>query len=221
MIDWESYIQESTEDLIEYIKWKDQHEYKDASKPAFYAFCYRFREELAKKCEIVCKKWNYDKDIALEIVKRTFRRFLKYPNFRFDKSRAKDFDTGVLIYLLGIAQRELINYYNTDKGKYTSPYTGEEQIIKEYPKIDFDKFRPEKRREMQKRFEIIEKALGRLTDKHKIIYLTYQAHEREGYKLPRHLLKKLRDELKLGQATIRYYKFEAINKIEEYLEIYG
>ncbi len=221
MIDWKEYKDESTSDLIEYLKWKDQEEYQDVAEAAFKVFVFRFRKELVEKCEIVCKKWKYDNHVAVEIASSVFKRFYKYPNFKEDKSKASDCDKGVLLYLLGIANRELINYYNKEKGIYTSPYTGEEKIIREFPKIDFKQFKPERRGEMKKRFEIIEKALSRLSDKHKIIYLTYQAYEHDGYNLPTHLLKAMRKELKIGQGTIRYYKFEAIKKIEEYLEIYG
>lgn len=221
LIDWKEYSDETTSDLIEYMRWKDQDGYRDVATAAFTVFVFRFREELTKKCEIVCDRWGYDKDVTINIVSNTFKRFWKYPMFSEGKSKASNYDRGVLIYLLGIANRELINYYNREQGNYTSPYTGDEVIIREYPEIDFEDYKPERRTEMRKRFEIIEKALARLTEKHKIIYLTYQAYEHEGHNLPSHLLKSLRKELKIAQSTIRYYKFEAIQKIEEYLEIYG
>lgn len=221
MENWEEYKDVSTSDLIDYIRWKEEVEYREIAKAAFTSFCFRFREELIKKCEIVCNNWGYDSDVAILITSNVFKRFLKYPKFTYDKSKATSFDKGVLIYLFGIAKRELINYYNKEKGIYASPYTGDEVIIREYPKIDYDNFKPKRRAELKKRFGIIKKALDRLSEKHRIIYLTYLTYEREGYNLPTHLRKALRNELKIGQTTIRYYKFEATKKIEEYLEIYG
>jgi hypothetical protein len=77
---------------------------------------------------------------------------------------------------------------------------------------------------LKERFELIQKALNRFTPKHKMIYLTYKQYETEvkdGHKLPRKLLKKLREELDLTQNTIRVYKKEAFDEIETHLKIYG
>ena len=75
-----------------------------------------------------------------------------------------------------------------------------------------------------KQYEIIKAALERLTPKHKIIYLTYKEYEphfKAGFNFPRAFLKKLQDELELTQASIRVYKKQAYDKIDEYLKIYG
>ena len=82
----------------------------------------------------------------------------------------------------------------------------------------------EKKAVVLDRFEHIKKLLDRLSPKHRIIYLTYKQYEqesKEGFKLPRKLLKNLRTELDLTQTTVRIYKNEGFNEVETYLKIYG
>ena len=51
---------------------------------------------------------------------------------------------------------------------------------------------------------------------HQVIYLTYTTHEKEGVNLPPKSRTELRNHLGgISQSTIRSYKKEAIDKIEE------
>jgi hypothetical protein len=216
---WKELENESTADLIEYIRWYQDPELKDSAEDAFRAFCFRFQLDLAKKCVPICANLGFGKDIAYDLAERTFERFLKYPKFDPEKSRSDDYDTGVRLYLYGIAQRLLFNLYN-EQDKF-SPYSGDEGIIYELPPLDSLSVKAEQRKELTGRYELIKKALERLGPKHKIIYLTYQRYQEKGFKLPRQLTEKLRTELELTQATIQFYKKEAYDKIQEYLEIYA
>lgn len=211
---WQEYDKESTESLIEYIQWKDDPDYNDASKDAFRAFCFRFQKDLVEKSRIICKNWGYDREVGDLIAERTFERFWKYPK-TFDYTKCKkEIDQCVIFYLYRFAQNLLSDYRKEISGDDFNPYTGDEEIIRDFLNI-------ERRRDLRRIYKIIEKALNRLTPKHKIIYLTYKAHQREGYKLPRQLLKSLREELDLTQASIQVYKKEAFEKVDEYLKIYG
>ena len=109
-----------------------------------------------------------------------------------------------------IARRTLIDEIKLKNGAFVSPYTGEEQIIYDFPK-NIDKHLLE-----SEDFRIISDVLSRFSWKHKIIYLTYSAYEEAGFNLPRRLLIELRTTLALDQNTIRYYKFEVLQKIAEY-----
>lgn len=220
-MEWEEFKKESTEDLIQYIKWKNEPGCEDAAKAAFHAFCFRLGDDLVKKTEIICKRWKYDKHVAAEIANQVFSRFWKYPNYDHPKSNGKDAETGVKFYLYRFVERELTNYYYKEQGIIASPYDGTEEIIYDYPEMDLGDYEPEKRKELQGKLEVVKKALERLGEKHKVIYLTYQAHENPNHKLPRHLLQSLRDELDLAQATVRFYKNEAQNTIKEMLKVYG
>jgi RNA polymerase sigma factor (sigma-70 family) len=221
MENWQDYEQYSSLDLIELIQLKDDPDYQEGAEAAFYAFVFRFRKDILNKCEIICKNWGYDKEIALEIAERTFQRFWKYPKFDPEKSGAKNLDSGVKLYLYGIAKRILTDYYHAEHGINQSPYSGDEEIQTEFPDIDQWDMEPEQKKYLKKQYEIIKKALNRLSESHKIIFLTYKAHEKEEYKMPRDLLKSLRERLNLAQNTIRAYKKEAFDKVNEYLELYG
>jgi DNA-directed RNA polymerase specialized sigma24 family protein len=214
---------ETTENLIEYIKWRDEPDYAEIAKEAFRVFTYRFQLDLQKKLIPICKNWGYDKQVADEIAHCTFERVWKYPTYKKEKANQKDYDKGVIFYLYGIASHLLADYKKHLNGEVT-PFTGDEEIIREFPDLDKISISIERKAILLERYEYIKKALERLTPKHKTIYLTYKQYEsetKEGYKLPRALLKNLRDELDLTQNSIRVYKIEAFNAVDEYLKIYG
>lgn len=217
---WEALKDESTENLIAYMQWKNEAGFEDTAKNAFRSFLFRFQEEIIKKTRVVTRKWGYDNDTADLIAERTFERFWKYPNFDISKSKAKDFDTGVIIYLFAIAAHQLADYKKEQNGEI-SPFTGDEIIIRELPNPENFNLPSERKAILKERHDIIEKALARLTPKHKIVYLTYKQYEQDGFKLPRKLLQSLREELCITQSSVQVYKKEAFDKIDEYLNIYG
>jgi RNA polymerase sigma factor (sigma-70 family) len=216
---WKELEHETTETLIEYIRWRGDPELAATAEDAFRAFCFRFQQDVVKKCHIICRNHNYDLDVADDLAQRTFERFLKYPKFDIKKSPSKDFDTGVKLYLYGIAQKQLYNLH--DENQRASPYIGDEETTDQLVPIENLQVKAEQRNELRAKYELIKKALDRLSPKHRIIYCTYQRYQKDGIKMPRHLTEKLRTELQLTQATIQFYKKEAYDKVKEYLEIYG
>lgn len=213
---------EATENLLEYIQWKDEPDYTEIAKEAFRVFTFRFQLDLQKKLIPICTNWGYDEQVASELAYHTFERVWKYPKFDISKAKQKDFDKAVSFYLYGIAGRLLADYKKNQE--IENPFKGDEEIIREFPDIDNMGMGKERKAILKERFEHIQKALNRLTPKHKIIYLTYKQYESEikdGYKLPRKLLKELRAELDLTQNSIRVYKKEAFDVVEKYLKTYG
>lgn len=213
---------ETTENLLEYIQWKDEPDYTEIAKEAFRVFTFRFQLDLQKKLIPICTNWGYDEQVASELAYHTFERVWKYPKFDFSKAKQKDFDKAVSFYLYGIAGRLLADYKKNQE--IENPFKGDEEIIREFPDVDNMGMGKERKAILKERFEHIQKALNRLTPKHKIIYLTYKQYESEikdGYKLPRKLLKELRTELDLTQNSIRVYKKEAFDVVEKYLKTYG
>ncbi len=220
---WQEVKDDPTPDLIEYIQWRGQPEYKTLSEDAFIAFCFRFRDDVQKKCRVICRNRGLDNTVADEIAEKTFARFLKYPKYSAAKCKSGDTDTCVKLYLYKFASRVLSDYIKSETDG-PNPFTGEEEIIDDFPDIEAMPVPPEKKALLEKHYGIIKAALERLSDKHKIIYLTYKQYEdelNEGFYLPRPFLKRLQDRLGLSQASIRVYKKEAFDKIEEYLNIYG
>lgn len=214
---------ESTESLLEYIQWKDEPDYSEIAKEAFSVFTFRYQLELLKKLLPICKNWGYDEQVATELAHETFARILKYPKFDFSKSKHKDYDKAITVYLYGIAQRLLADYKRSETEE-PNPFTGDEEIIREMLDIDMLEIGKERKAELKRMYELLNEALARLTPKHKIIYLTYKHYEsltNEGYNLPRHLTKRLQDELDLTQNSIRVYKKQAIEAVNTHIKIYG
>lgn len=214
---------ESTENLWEYIHWKDDPDYVETAKEAFRIFTFRFQLELQKKLIPICKNWGYDEQVASEIAYETFARVWKYPNFDLSKSKQKDYHKAITFYLYGIAKRLLADYKKSETEE-PNPFTGDEEIIRDFPDLEMLEVGKERKAQLQKLYELLNEALSKLSPKHKIIYLTYKQYEsitKEGFNLPRKLTKKLQDELDLTQNSIRVYKKEAIEAVNTHIKIYG
>lgn len=219
MMDWKELENSTTLELIEYIQGKD--DYLEAAECAFKNLFFRFENELTKKCRIVAKKWGFDEVTGDIISEQALAKFWNKSNC-FDPNQCKsiNLEKCLLFYIFRIAQRLLADR-NRELTKSGANYDGDEEIVVEFPDIDNMSLPSDKLKDIKIRAELIEKALDRLGPKHKIIYLTYHVHEREGMKLPRHLLEKLRDELDLTQTSIRIYKKAAIETVNQIIKIYG
>jgi len=211
-LDWQEFQKETVADLLEFVKLRGGQEEIDWSRAAFVNLAFKFRRDLLEKCTKMCHKANLTETDAEELANRVFEEFYKYPNgFNIEKSRSKDPETAFRLYLYGIARRELYDMTHPDE----SPYDGSEQVItslidpnKEYP--------PEQLAILKAREEELDKAFSHLTPKHKIIYLTYLLHEKEGRYLPPRLRKELTTVLGgIAKSTIRVYKLEAKEAIEK------
>lgn len=221
-MDWQELQHETTADLIDYIKYKEQMDYKELAEAAFIAFTFRFRVEIIDKCRKIGRNRGYDDAVSDMIAERTFERFWKYP-FGFEKSNCGNLsiDNCVRFYFFRTARNCFYDYNKEVTGENLGPYDGSEKVIVEFPDIENLEIPEEKVKDLKAVYELIQNALAKLSAKHKIIYLTYKAYEKEGYKLPRQLLKQLREELDLTQNSIRVYKNEAFKTIEHHLKHYG
>lgn len=214
---------EATENLWEYIQWKDDLDYAETAKEAFRVFTFRFQLDLQKKLIPICKNWGYDEQVASEIAYETFARVWKYPRFDLSKSKQEVYNKAITFYLYGIARR-LLTDYKKSQSEEPNPFTGDEEIIRDFPDIEMLEGGKERKAELKKLYELLNNALSKLSPKHKIIYLTYKQYEsvtKEGFNLPRKLTKKLQDELDLTQNSIRVYKKEAIDTVNTHMKIYG
>ncbi len=204
-------------ELLEYISFKN--DFKEEAESAFIEFCSRFERKMIEKAEIYCLKFNYSTVIAMDIANCTFARVWKYPTFKLEKSSSKNIEKAILMWLNRIMFTQLVKYEKVDT--CTEPSTEEDlSLISTIDglvdiKSDFDE---ETKKKLRERLSILDSAFLGLSDKHRIIYLTYKAYETVGKNLPTSLLKKLQKELQLTQSTIRVYKKEAINHVDNYLK---
>lgn len=218
---WQELENETTEDLIEYIRSKNDPAYVELAKKAATAFMFRFQKDVLQKCREICPHFGYSKEDGDVIAEKVFEKFLKYPNgFNKTKCTKGDVNLCIKLYLYRIASRVLIDKKNQDNGIGVSPYSGNEEIVKEINIENLD-LPANTKKDLRKKKELIESALASLSPKHKIIFLTYQMHQKEGHQMPRTLLKSLRNELDLTQNSIQVYKKEAYDAFNKHIEIYG
>lgn len=221
-MNWQELTNESTENLIELIRSKGDVEYHPLAEAAFVCFTFRFSKVVIDMCRKIGRKWNYDQDTADALAEQVFERFWKYPtSFNQEKCKALPLDDCVRFYLFRIAQHCFADHHRTLSDQEKSPYTGEEAVVIDFPSLDassIDDDTIEAYRQIQ---NIIDTALATLTPKHKVIYLTYKAYEKSGFKLPRTLLEQLRKELDLSQGSIRAYKKAAFDTVNEHLKLHA
>ncbi|MDZ7777157.1 MAG: hypothetical protein U5L09_16845 [Bacteroidales bacterium] len=154
MSDWKHFENEQTSDLIQIIKWKHEKDFAKDAEAAFTALCFRFRSDLISKCEVISNRHQYDIDFAKELANRVFRKFWLNPNYDDEKRKyAKNCDDGLKFYLYAIARNELINMFRESINP--SPYTGNEEIIWDFPEIDFDSMQPERRKELLEKGKLL------------------------------------------------------------------
>lgn len=212
-----SEIKQATDlELIEYIGWKI--EYPQESEAAFDEFYNRFHLDIKKMAEVACSNWGYNEVIALDIVKCTLQRVWKYPSYKHEKSKATKTDSGIKLWLHRIVFTQLANYFN--KGFCFEPDIETDLcIINSIEELADNISTSENNKStLLKKLEIVDEALSQLSDKHKIIYLTYSlyAPDDKTY-IPRSISKKLQDQLGLVPASIRKYKEEAKKNVNSYL----
>ena len=207
----------SSDELIEYISFKE--EFPNEAEKAFVVFCNRFQSDVIKTAEIYSNRYGHNEVVALDIANCTFAKVWKYHSFDKSKSKTKDIDKAIKIWLYAIVFNELMKYGVQDT--CTEPDENDLSIVENIDElitltVGDD---TEKKKDLKVKLEIIEKAMLGLSEKQKIVYLTYKAYENNGKKnLPRIVGKKLRENLNLVQSSIQVYKKEATDHISNYLK---
>lgn len=205
-----------SKELLEYISFKI--DFENEAIAAFTEFCSRFERKMIQRAEIYCLKFSYSSVIAMDIAHCTFARVWKYPTFDLAKSSSKNIEKAILLWLNKIMYTQLVKYEKVDS--CAEPETEEDlsliMTIDDLVEIKADA--EENKKKLREKLSILDSAFLGLSDKHRIIYLTYRAYEITGKNLPRPLLKKLQNDLQLTQSTVRVYKKEANSHIENYLK---
>lgn len=204
-------------ELLDYISFKS--EYPKEAEHAFIEFCRRFEKNVIEKAEIYSSKFGYSEVIALEIAHCAFSRVWKYPSFNLKKAKSKDVNKAILLWLYPIMYTQLIKY--GEQNTCAEPTIEEDlSIITDLDELinktsDSDDI--EHKKKLKIKLDILNSAFIGLSQKHKIIYLTYKAYEVPGKNIPRSISKKLQDTLELTQSTIRIYKRDANLHVENYI----
>lgn len=173
---------------------------------AFLAICFRFRQDLLNKCEKNCSYRGYDIEVAQQITEETFRAYGKSKVFKVENCNQSNVEICFKLYLYKISSNLLNDYYKIEeKRKKGQLYDGTEGLITKLPNIELHDIES----------KIIHETLSELPYSHQVIYMTYTAYEKMGVYLPRVLQAQIREHLGgIEQVTVRGYKKEAIDKIE-------
>lgn len=220
-MDWEIFKDETTAELIAGMSIKPGEDPAIADA-IFWAFFIRFREGVQIKCRIVADVMGYDTAIADDVAYEAFRKFRACTSFKPENCKGRPIDDCVQIYIGQIASRLLSDHQrNLARPKIEIP---EGEIFWDLPDVELLDVEPERKAQLLQQYAKIKLVLDKLPESHKVIYLTYMYYEKflkEGERLPRTVLKRLREEFNLTQTSIRVYKNEAFKQVETYLSIYG
>lgn len=211
MTHWKDFESRLTEELISVFQDKTQDE--NHREMSFFALVHRFRKDLVQKCEIRCKRFGHGPNVAETIAENTFKAYAKKGSFDTSEGKGATCDDSFRIYLYGIARNELTNFFRVEEKKAKGlHYDGSEQIVTELPVVDVTGLSGEDRL----RYGIIQS----LPKSHRAIYLTYKLYEKTGCNLPKKLMLALRNYCGgISQNTVRTYKKEAVDKIEDAVKI--
>ena len=182
---------------------------RERAKDSLALFTAYFEEKIRAYAEVQASHLGLTETEAFQAIQCAFVKVWKYPySFDMEKSRSKDEETAIIIWLKRIVASQLFEYA---KNGYCADQTEEEDLsvienAQSFVEYHMPGMSSDKKIGLVQAFD---KRLSVLDEKHKIVYLTYKAYEQAGKKLPRRLLEKLRKRLGLTQATVRVYKMEA------------
>ena len=182
---------------------------RERAKDSLALFTTYFEEKIRAYAEVQASHLGLTETDAFQAMQCAFVKVWKYPySFDMEKSRSKDEETAIIIWLKRIVASQLFEYA---KNGYCADQTEEEDLsvienVQSFVEYHMPGISSDKKIGLVQAFD---KRLSVLDEKHKIVYLTYKAYEQAGKKLPRRLLEKLRKRLGLTQATVRVYKMEA------------
>ena len=186
-----------------------------AAQDALAIFAGYFETKIMLHVEVIAKKYGFGENVAFEAIQCAFAKVWYYPSFDMKKSHYDDPEKAIVMWLIKIAVSQMFQF--TKKGE-CKQITDEEDLSviessEEFVSLKLPSRSPEEKIELVR---ALNKKLSALDEKHRIIYLTYKAYQIQGKKLPRSVLYKLRKRLCITQPTIRVYKREACEALNDY-----
>ena len=181
---------------------------------AFQTFCAKYELRLNRLMELQCAKLGYSTDIAFKAVECAFARVRRYPTFDKMKTKIKNIDNAIIVWLNKIAYTQVLKFKN---GKECAEVNADEDLAVINDATGFYEVVSQRQymsdEEKEKKIQRLNAILAGMEEKHRIVLLTYLAYESQGKKLPRALTLKLRTQLNLEQSSIRVYKKEALEAL--------
>ena len=222
MIDWSQPDTIPTLELIEYISWKGQgdEETEEAGKRAFGIFYGRFSKDISQKCEILCNRYGYDSSDALMLVEKTFSKFISSNKFNVIKCKTQDVNLCVKLYLFQISKFLLIDNYRERIGIRGNDKYNNYELVHEIEEMDAFQNGIPNEGKLRDVYELLKHALSGLSEKQKLIYLTYKNAGKSKGEQSKHLLSLLSEATGLSKGTIRSYYNRAKEIVEAVTKVY-
>lgn len=186
----------------------------EAASKAFHLFVGYFEDKIKKYVEIQASKIGYDEKVAFEAMQCAFNKVWLYPSFDMNKTHCKNEERAIVIWLMRIAASQMHQFSRYGQCAQITPEEDLSIIESTEQFIDFHASDLDPELKMQY-FLALDMKLSVLEEKHRIIYLTYMAYQTSGKKLPRNVLSKLRKRLGITQVTVRVYKKEACEALND------
>ena len=92
---------------------------------AFQTFCAKYELRLNRLVEVQCAKLGYSAEIAFKAVECAFARVRRYPTFDKMKTKIKDIDKAIVIWLNKIAYTQVLKFKN---GKECAEVNADEDL---------------------------------------------------------------------------------------------
>ncbi len=186
------------------------------AEAAFQLFCSKYERRLLRLVEVQCAKLGYSAEIAFKAVECTFARVWRYHSFDKLKSKCKDIDNAIVMWLNRIAYTQVLKFKN---GGECAEVNAEEDLAVVNDATGFYEVVSQQQylsaEEKNAKIKWLNTRLEGMEEKHRIVLLTYLAYETKGRNLPRSLMLKLRTQLNLEQSSIRVYKKEAMDALKQ------
>lgn len=188
---------------------------KETATKALHLFVGIYESKIRKQVEIIANNYGYNETVAFEAIRCAFNKVWLYPTFDMRKSHCKDEENAIVVWLVRIAVSQMFQY--AGQGECAMIKDEEDLSVIETATDFVESFHASELTAEQKMNCVLflEKKMSALDEKHRIIYLTYKAYQTSGKRLPRKLLEKLRKRLGLTQATIRVYKKQACEALND------
>lgn len=139
--------------------------------------------------------------------------------FSMKKANAKNVDKAILLWMYKILYTQIILF--KDRDTCAQPTKEEDLALIENVDELINIYAPEnleKKKELRMNLSFLERILQGLSQKHRIIYFTYLAYKPDKDKnIPRSVSNKLKEQLNLTQASIRVYRKEATDLVNNYI----
>ena len=202
---------------IELLEQMTNQQDRDKAREAFNLFCAKFGHCLLRYAGAWCEKWGMSISDGERGVDITFERVLRHHSFDASKYNAQETDSRIEIWLKRILHNVLYDIKterlsNLEVKDQTMEVIHNAKSLYELWKTGNE----DEDEHLRDAVRLLDDKMKGLSEKMRIIYLTYMAYETQHQYLPRYLTAKLQEVTGLPQSTIKVYKQRAKRYIQSH-----